>query len=342
MSRRRDWNSRMNRIPFDERTADRLLSGQLAPDDAPPGLAGLASFARAAAQPAADGTAWSPSLVTAMAEAVTAGETAPIDSSPNRRRSMLGKVLTAKAAAGLAAGILTAGTAAAAAAGALPGQASHHAQVAVSAATTATTGGSGTGSDSPGASGAAHSHGRHGASSGTSSASIPLTGPANVHAQYGLCTAFLGFNTRSSSTGSVAPSPTTSLPPQDSATPFRALISQNGSVANTITYCQGVVKNKPADDGTTDTPDNASGDTGKPAGVGKPSSTGRPSGTGAGNGATSVPPTSVPPTSDKPPLSTPASHDTATTTATPTTSSSTATSGDAGGQGSSTTATSTH
>jgi hypothetical protein len=69
------------------------------------------------------------------------------------------------------------------------------------------------------------------------------------------------------------------VPPSNSATPFRALIQQNGSVAKTLTYCQGVIKTGPlagGDDSNAGKPARA----GKPAGVGKPADAGQPANAG--------------------------------------------------------------
>jgi hypothetical protein len=63
---------------------------------------------------------------------------------------------------------------------------------------------------------------------------VPATGPANVHAQSGLCTAFLAANPGTRTSTSSA------MPPQDSSTAFQALLSQHGGVAATTTYCKGV------------------------------------------------------------------------------------------------------
>ena len=173
---------------------------------------------------------------------------------------MIGKLLTAKVAAGLAVGALTVGTAAAAVSGALPGQGSGShgpAHVTVGGASN-----SGSTSDH---------HPSHGAPSFTSGANsanpsskVPATGPANSHAQFGLCTAFLNFNTATQK----------SLPPQDSSTAFKALITQNSGVPKTVTYCEGVVKTPPSDN------TGSSGDTAKPSGAGKPSGVGKPAGVG--------------------------------------------------------------
>jgi hypothetical protein len=49
MSRWRDLESEMQRLPLDANTADRLLAGSIAPEDAPPGYGGVATFLAAVA-----------------------------------------------------------------------------------------------------------------------------------------------------------------------------------------------------------------------------------------------------------------------------------------------------
>lgn len=112
----------------------------------------------------------------------------------------------------------------------------------------------------------------------SASSSLPETGPANAHAQFGLCTAFLAGNESNNSP------PSTSPPPQDSSTAFRVLIAQHGSIAATLAYCQGVVRAGAPSGGTGEAkhdnrapaPVAAPGNQGKPPGV--PGNQGKPAG----------------------------------------------------------------
>jgi hypothetical protein len=97
---------------LDDHTADRLLSGTTAADDAPPGFAGVAAHLEAMASPAAprplDGE-----LLAAMVAATTAPDVP-------RRKSMIAKLLNAKIAAAAIGAVVLSGTGVAAAAGGLP------------------------------------------------------------------------------------------------------------------------------------------------------------------------------------------------------------------------------
>ncbi len=109
----------MRKIRLDEDTAERLLRGKLAPEDAPPGYGHLASLIKAARSPASDAEmAGADRAGAAMSHALRVGS--GISSPLNRRKSMLGKLLSAKVIAGVAAASLIGGTAAAAATGSLP------------------------------------------------------------------------------------------------------------------------------------------------------------------------------------------------------------------------------
>jgi hypothetical protein len=94
----------MTRMPRpDADTADRLLTGRLAPDDAPPGYSRVAALLSSAAAP--DQGSADPSQLRELVDAVRTSRPA----SDSRRHHMLGKVLTMKAA--VAAGVLTLGVA---------------------------------------------------------------------------------------------------------------------------------------------------------------------------------------------------------------------------------------
>ena len=106
---------------LDTHTAERLLSGSVSPDDAPPGYAEVARVLHHAQSLDASVAALSEhAAVTAMSDAL-AGRLLP---APTEKRgsSMTSKVLSFKAAAAASAVLLSAGTAAAAT-GSLPGSA---------------------------------------------------------------------------------------------------------------------------------------------------------------------------------------------------------------------------
>lgn len=114
---------------IDHRTVDALLTGAVAPDDAPPGYAGVASLVAALRAPAsaserADTTGVVPAMSVAVREGAPEPALADRDTSPARRRRkrVLGRMVTAKLAA-VATIALAGATAAGAAAGALPGPA---------------------------------------------------------------------------------------------------------------------------------------------------------------------------------------------------------------------------
>lgn len=86
----------MERHPdIDDITAERLLSGRVGPDDAPDSLRGVAALLAAAGH--ADAAPADAALVAAMADVITASPAAANDA--GGRRPVLGRLLTAKAAA---------------------------------------------------------------------------------------------------------------------------------------------------------------------------------------------------------------------------------------------------
>lgn len=254
-------------------TYDRLLSGRLSPLDAPESLRGVAALFEAAAGPAAPQELARKSQVVAAATAEVLSSLPPLQPIPTRSRTVLSKILTAKFAAAATLAAFGLGTAAAAATGSLPGQTSNagiHAATSLATASHQQPLGGGGSTHAP-------------SSGNTANGSIPSTGRANIHAQYGLCTAFLGTgNTQTNTGGGSSPS----SPPKYNSAAFKALIAQNDGVAGTTTYCQGVVSNHPGAAGTTGTGKPA--DAGNPVtapGVGKPTDPGKPSNAGTPPGA---------------------------------------------------------
>ncbi|HWE55786.1 MAG TPA: hypothetical protein VG435_09745 [Acidimicrobiales bacterium] len=278
-----DSHDEMQRRFPDYEADERLLSGRIRTPDSTESLRGVAHLFEAAKGPATDDELVSMSvLVPAMAAEVLSSP-APLPSPVPRRRAMLSKILTAKVAAAAAVAVFGIGTAAAAATGTLPTQTSHASGHAAAGLATAA------------------AHRAHAASSRATTSSVtagsptsstlPATGPANRHAQFGLCTAFLAVGRPSSTGADTSTSSTPQSPPPYNSTAFRALIAQNGGVAGTTTYCQGVVANhsttSTTEPGDTVRPDHS----GKPAKTGKPEDTGKPSGTGTSRGE---PPVSIP------------------------------------------------
>jgi hypothetical protein len=218
----------MNRFPIDDATAQRLLSGGLSPDDAPPGYAGLAGMIQAATGPTV------PAELTGEAAVVAAGVAAvrsapPIHRTLPQRNPMLLKLLSAKVAAIAATTVFGVTTAAAAATGHLPAPA----QTAVSGALSHVN----ISVPKP------NSHANpHATSHGQTDSS--------ANADFGLCTAFLAAP--DSHANSQATTNTTSG--KDNSTAFARLIAAHGdNPADTTTYCHEVVSahttGKPADTG---------------------------------------------------------------------------------------------
>ena len=247
-----DSHPEMHRVPFrdpslSEDLAEHLLSGRAAADDVPNAYRGLAAlFETATAAPTAEEMAHKSTVVAAAVAAVGGAATvhslAPDQLS--RRRSMISKMLTAKAAAAATIAALGLGTAAAAMAGALPTQANSHATVNLTTSGSATTAGSTTADTNQG--------------QGSGHTPDAVT---NTHAQFGLCTAFLAHHPSGTTPSSV---------PSDSSKVFSALITLKGGLAGTVTYCQGVVATHSTSPDSTDKPDS----TGTNQGAGKPSDAG--------------------------------------------------------------------
>lgn len=289
-----DSYDEMHTHPVDE-AAERLLSGRQSGPDGPGAHSGIDSLFEALRSPATPAElSGRSSIVAAMVAEVR--ELAPASGTTiPRRRRVLSKILTAKAAAAATVAVFGLGTAAAAASGSLPGQATSHANSHAhhGLATAASHAGKNHGQ----ASHNDHTAGPAGTTGTSSSSTIPPTGPANTHAQYGLCQAFLSFqNTPTSSPSSLpSSSPSTSVPPQYRSTAFSALLGEHKGASGTTTYCQDLVKASSSGADSTDT--NGSGDSGKPADAGKPS--------GVGHGPVSPGKPSTTPGSGKAPVSTP-------------------------------------
>lgn len=291
MSPSADSYDDMHFLPGGDDAAERLLTTHLAPADAPASYHGVNTLFEALRAPGSSAELANQNQVVAAMATEVLKTTQPLGAATRRRRPVLSKILTAKVAAAATIAAFGVGTAAAAVNGALPGQTSNansHAQsgltVAASHTAAGTSSNSSTGDTTGSASGSVTNSVTNSGSvtNSSSSSSIPATGPANIHAQFGLCQAFLAGQNSSSTSSS------TSNPPQYSSTAFQALIAQNGSVSATTTYCHGVVTAH-----STGTAQANSTSTGKPANVGRSaSSPGRPTSTPAsthGNAPVSTP-----------------------------------------------------
>ena len=246
---------RVNRL--DERTADRLLSGAVSPDDAPPGYAGVARLLESAGSPAGNGAGSGREAATVAAmQAAVLGHLVPVPDAGEKRK-VLSKVMTVKAA-GVAAAVLLGGGTAAAATGALPAPAQDAAAHVFSSVGIDVPNG---GSHGPNA----HSHGHadsHAAGTDQSGGTGTGTGPSS-NALPGLCNAAKHNGT---STGH----------PPGKSTVFSTLV------------CTGV--SAPGNSGTS-----GSGDTGTTDDSGQGTSGDTPeSSTPTGGSGTDGPPTSTP------------------------------------------------
>jgi hypothetical protein len=117
MSLWRDLEGEMQRLPLDAHTADRLLAGSVAPEDAPPGYAGVATFLAAAADSSrAEDLPGESEAVTLLAAVVRSSQ---IEITRPSRRSIVPRLKLATAFVTVA----IAGTTGLAFAGSLPGAA---------------------------------------------------------------------------------------------------------------------------------------------------------------------------------------------------------------------------
>lgn len=272
----------MAKPPIDDRTLDRLLSGSMAPEDAPPGFDQVARIVRAAQSPATSGELAGEKGVVSMAAAAVSGPVqASLTPGSKRRRRMVSKLATVRAAAITAAAVLGAGAAAAAATGSLPSQtskASSHASGLLTAGSNVTS----TTTDKNGAPNANPNS--------ANPLNLPTTGPGNFNAVIGLCRAFIAHNSTTTSVGGAVP--TTSSPPENDSTAFTALRKDAGggsneaTVAATVTWCNTYLsKYSPGNSGSTGG-DNGNGNppSGKPS---TPGSSGTHSSANSATAATS-------------------------------------------------------
>jgi hypothetical protein len=229
MTDERDLDHEMKRFGLDDLTADRLLSGRVAPQDAPPGYGPIAAAVQAVAgsTPAPD-AGHEAATVAAVVEALRSNRPSH---QPVRRRSMLAQLLTAKVAAIAAVTVLGA-TAAAAATNTLPDPA----QTVVSDAVSHV----GLSIPKPNSHANAHATAPHGKPDTAGNANA--TGPdATGSAKYGLCTAY-------------AAGPTTTNPHsrKNDAVAFTNLQkAADGAGMSVADYCKNAAP--PRNDGTTDT-----------------------------------------------------------------------------------------
>ena len=229
------------RFLIDEHTAERLVSGTVAPDDAPPGYSRLAELVRAAQLPGSSAELVGAGAVAAMASAIASNTLTPAAALASaavpgsKRKKMISKVLTAKAASAATIALFGLGTAAAAATGALPLQGSTApTQGTTTLQITRSSGGTSGTSDTSGTGGITGSGSISGGTVANPPAgfsNVPLTGVANIHALHGLCTALLAG---SGSSGDA----TSTTGGKYNSTAFKALINEaGGTVASATTAC---------------------------------------------------------------------------------------------------------
>ena len=234
-----DGTGEMRTFPFGDSTADALLDGMVAPDDAPPGLERVAALVHAARSPATIRELADEARVVAAVAASVRGR-ANMPEGGRRRRRMFGQLVSAKVIA--AAAVALAGSAAAAAAGSLPSPVQSAvstglSHVGISVPNPDSHPGTGD-STAPGTTG----------SSGTTTGPSGTPGPAITTAnEYGLCTAYAasqaGTSTNSHSVGAT-----------DGSRAFAALRAAATAKGETVSqFCTGV------------TPSGTSGSSGVPA-----------------------------------------------------------------------------
>jgi len=186
MSFERDWDDEMRRLGLDDDTADRLLSGQVALEDAPPEFRAIAQAVQDARASTGVDPAREAVTVAAVVEALRSGS--PSDAPVSRGR-VRARVLSTKVAAIAAVGVLGV-TAAAAATNTLPDPA----QSAISGAA------SHVGLSVPRSHGHAHGLTKSHPVNAVPPANAGAVGPdASGPAMFGLCTAYASGNATTNS-----------------------------------------------------------------------------------------------------------------------------------------------
>jgi hypothetical protein len=185
-----DVDGEMKRTRLDDRTADRIASGAVTSEDAPPGYAGVAGLlSAAAAKPAAGGSAREAATVASMRAAILG---TPVAVPTSRRNPLRTRAITARAATAAAIIVLGA-SGAAAATGSLPNSAQSTAQSVLS-----TIGVTVPGPNSHSTTNVSTNDEDHGTTTTTSTTSTsevkdnnttPTTQGPNANADFGLCTA---------------------------------------------------------------------------------------------------------------------------------------------------------
>jgi hypothetical protein len=293
LRRIRKVDTTMRRRNLDSFSADGILDGSTAPDDVAPGYAGVHDLLRKAAAARTDshdadtassqGSQLEAATVAAM-RAAALGRVVPVraasqGSEPDTKR-LLSRFVAPRSAAVAVAVVLGAGTASAALTGnLLPGSSGSRSPEAgksqSSGAETngASTTGSTTGQQPDDQANGSGQQGSGKPSSGehsTTSGSLPTTGPANVHAQFGLCTAFLAQ----------VGGPSTDF---ENSTAFQALMAEHGgTVASTTSFCQSYVATQhPGEGSSSDSSQGGSGDATEPGDVTVPGDTSGSPGSGS-------------------------------------------------------------
>ena len=112
-----DVMGEMHRFPLDDRLIDSFLEGRLGSDEVPPGLQSLNVLLQRAAAPTGAPLWGEKAIVSSFVETIRAAPGISLD--PTRRKPMLARLVSMKAAAAFAA-VMVGGGAAAAATGSLP------------------------------------------------------------------------------------------------------------------------------------------------------------------------------------------------------------------------------
>lgn len=291
----------MHRFPIDDSTVERLLSGAVHPDDAPPGFAEVAALTRAARPPAAaPGSPLEQQVVAAFA-ARAPGLPAP---GPTRRNRMLTKMLSVKVAAAAAGMMLAGGGVAAAATGALPTAMQSSLASGLSHVGISIPGGHGTSGSTAGTDLSVSADSGSGSGSVSGSASGQGSGSANAHGNnptamkadaFGQCTAYMAQQKHTTTTGTTGSgtSSTGSSTTKTHKTLPNLQADANAAKESIATFCAGVLATpgNSASPGDTASPDSSSTSTNHPTN----GSTGETFGTShAPSGTPAGPPSSTP------------------------------------------------